>query len=257
MRTVCSAGLFRIFISVLFADILFVCSSGIGAESADKLIELSEDVTVIKLTEGIWLHTSYFDIQGYRRVPANGLIVVEGRHAMMIDSSWTNEQTILLFDWIGKEHGARIETVVPTHSHIDCAGGLAEAHRRNANSFALDKTAEILKRTDKPVPKHWFSKRLSLSCGQTRVELAYFGAGNTIDNITAWIPEKKILFGGCMIKSRNAQNLGNTKETDLDQWPKTLKKAKQAYPQTKIVIPGHGRYGGMDLIDHTIELLKR
>jgi len=257
MRTVCSAGLFRIFISVLLADILFVSSPGIGAEPGDKLIELSEDVTVTKLADGVWLHTSYFDIQGYRRVPANGLIVVEGSCAMMIDLPWTDEQAGVLFDWIGREQGAMIETVVPTHSHIDCAGGLAEAHRRNANSFALDKTAEILKRTDKSVPKNWFSRRLSLSCGQTRVELAYFGAGHTVDNITAWIPEKKILFAGCMIKSQNTQNLGNTKEADLDKWPKTLKKVKQAYPQAKIVIPGHGQYGGTGLIDHTIELLKQ
>jgi metallo-beta-lactamase class B len=89
------------------------------------------------------------------------------------------------------------------------------------------------------------------------VELAYFGAGHTIDNITAWIPEKKILFAGCMVKSRNAQNLGNTKEADLDQWPKILKKVREAYSEAKIVIPGHGLYGGTDLIDHTIELLRR
>ena len=173
---------------------------------------------------------------------------------MMIDLPWTDEQTGLLFDWVGKVHGAKVETVVPTHSHIDCAGGLAEAHRRKADSFASDKTVEILKRTNKPVPKNWFSRRLSLACGQTRVELAYFGAGHTIDNITVWIPEKKILFAGCMVKSRNAQNLGNTKEADLDQWPKTLKKVREAYSEAKIVIPGHGRYGGTVLIDHTIEL---
>jgi metallo-beta-lactamase class B len=158
MKIVCSAGLFRVFIIVLLVDILFVCSSGIGAESADKPIELSEDVTVTKLTEGVWLHTSYFDIQSYKHIPANGLIVVEGRHAMMIDLPWTDEQAGLLFDWVGKVHGATVRTVVPTHSHIDCAGGLAEAHRRKADSFAQDKTAEILKCTGKPVPKNWFSR---------------------------------------------------------------------------------------------------
>lgn len=254
MRTVCSAGLFKIFIGMLLVDILLTCSSVIGAESADKPIDLSDDVTVTKIIDGVWLHTTYFDIQGYRRVPANGLIVVDGSRAMMIDLPWTDKQAGLLFDWIAKEHGAAIEIVVPTHSHIDCAGGLAEAHLRKADSFALDKTVEILKRTDKPVPKNCFSRRLSLACGQTRVELAYFGGGHTIDNITAWIPEKKILFAGCMIKSQNAQNLGNTKEADLDQWPTTLKKVRQAYPEAKIVIPGHGTYGGTDLIDHTIEL---
>jgi glyoxylase-like metal-dependent hydrolase (beta-lactamase superfamily II) len=95
---------------------------------------------------------------------------------------------------------------------------------------------------------------MSLSCGDTRVELAFLGAGHTIDNIVVWIPKKKILFGGCLIKSQNAGNLGNTKEADLMSYPVTLKKVREQYSEVKIVIPGHGRPGGIELIDHTIEL---
>jgi metallo-beta-lactamase class B len=131
---------------------------------------------------------------------------------------------------------------------------LAEAHRRGADSFALEKTAEILKKTNKPAPMNWFTERMSLICGDTNVELAYLGGGHTVDNIVAWIPARKILFGGCLVKSQNARNLGNTDEADLINYPATLKKVREKYSEAKIVIPGHGRPGGIELIDHTIEL---
>ena len=226
----------------------------IGSQSDDVEIQLNEDVTVRRLAEGVWLHTTYYDISGLKNVPANGLIVIDGKHAMMIDLPWTEEQTGALFDWIEQRHDAVIEKVVPTHSHIDCVGGLAEAHRRGADSFALEKTAEILKRTNKPIFKNWFTERMSLSCGDIRVELAFLGGGHTVDNIVAWIPSGKILFGGCLIKSLNARNLGNTKDADLKSYPATLRKVRKRYSEAKIVVPGHGRPGGIKLIDHTIEL---
>jgi len=111
-----------------------------------------------------------------------------------------------------------------------------------------------LKQTNKPAPRNWFTERMSLSCGNTSVELAFLGGGHTVDNIVAWVPARKILFGGCLVKSLNARNLGNTEDADLINYPATLKKVREKYSGAKIVIPGHGRLGGIELIDHTIEL---
>jgi metallo-beta-lactamase class B len=224
------------------------------AQSDDAGIRLSGDVTVRGLAEGIWLHTTYFDIGDLKHVPANGLIIVDGEHAMMIDLPWTDEQAGILFDWIVREQKAAIQKVIPTHFHTDCAGGLAEAHRRGADSFALEKTAELLKKTNKPVPRNWFTERMSLSCGKTRVELAFLGGGHTVDNIVAYIPSRKILFAGCLVKSLSAKNIGNTEDADLINYPVTLKKVRERYSDAKIVVPGHGQPGGLNLIDHTIRL---
>ena len=57
-----------------------------------------------------------------------------------------------------------------------------------------------------------------------------------------------------MIKALNAGNLGDTDEADLMSYPATLKKVREKYSGAKIVIPGHGRSGGIELVDHTIEL---
>jgi metallo-beta-lactamase class B len=95
---------------------------------------------------------------------------------------------------------------------------------------------------------------MSLGCGDVRVQLAFLGGGHTVDNVVAWIPAKKILFGGCLVKSMNARNLGNITEADLAGYPVTLKKVKEKYSEAKIVVPGHGGPGGMDLLEHTIAL---
>jgi metallo-beta-lactamase class B len=242
-------------ITVLFLGcVLSVIDSDICAQSGNESIKLSDDVEVRQLAEGVWLHVSYYDIDGFENVPANGIIVIDTNEAIMIDLPWTDEQTGVLFNWVTKKQNATIKKVVPTHWHIDCSGGLAEAHRRKAESFALDKTVELLKTNNKPAPVNWFTDRLSLSCGKIRMELAYFGPGHTVDNIAAWIPAKKILFAGDLVRARNARNLGNTAEADVEIWPKTLKKVRDAFPDAKIVVPGHGQPGGMELIDHTINL---
>ena len=241
-------------LALLLVSILSAIGSGLYAQSVDDTIKLARDVEVRQLADGVWLHTTYYDIDGYENVPANGIIVIDSNEAIMIDLPWTDEQTGVLFDWVTKKQNAAIKKVAPTHWHIDCAGGLAEAHRRQAESFALDKTVELLKSNNKPAPVNWFTDRLSLSCGKIRVDLAYFGPGHTVDNIVAWVPVKKILFGGDLVRARNARNLGNVTEADVESWPKTLKKVKEVFPDAKIVVSGHGQPDGMELIDQTIRL---
>ena len=244
-------------IKILCIGILVILGiSNASAQSDNEIVKLSDDVEVKKLARGIWLHTTYYDIEGFENFPANGLIIIDSEDAIMIDLPWTDEQAGLLFDWVAEKQDATIKKVIPTHWHIDCTGGLGEAHRRKAESFALDKTVELLKANDEPAPLNWFTDKLSLICGNISVELAYLGPGHTIDNIVAWIPDKNILFGGCMVKSMNAGNLGNTTETDVESWPDTLKKVKEVYHEIKIVVPGHGQPGGIELIDHTINLCR-
>ena len=133
-------------------------------------------------------------------------------------------------------------------------GGLAEAHRRGAASYALDKTVTLAQENQLPVPQRAFTDTCTLRCGKTAVVLEYFGAGHTLDNIVAWLPRQKILFGGCLIKSLNSNSLGNTADGDLAAYPKTVRAVRAAYPQAEVVVPGHGAWGSIELVDHTLDL---
>ena len=66
---------------------------------------------------------------------------------------------------------------------------------------------------------------------------------------------KKILFGGCMVKSLDGGR-GYLGDANLKQWSATISKVKKAFPGAKIVIPGHGDQGGIALLDYTIKMFE-
>jgi metallo-beta-lactamase class B len=236
---------------------LTACGSRPIPRQNDKSINLSEDVTVEEISLGIWLHTTHMHVKGYGKVGTNGLIVINGQSAIMIDLPWTNKQTGILFDWVKETQNVNIQTVVPTHSHADCAGGLKEAHRRGADSIALKKTIQLMAQANRPLPKKSFDDKIDLKVGDRSIELSYIGSGHTVDNIVAWIQDSKVLFAGCLLKGLDAKSIGNTADADLDSYPETLNTIRQKYGGAMVVVPGHGKPGGLEIVDHTANLLKK
>lgn len=86
-----------------------------------------------------------------------------------------------------------------------------------------------------------------------RVLFLYPGAAHTIDNTLVYLPDRKVLYGTCMV--RGSDSLGYTADADLKSWPSAIEFAKQL--GAKIVIPGHGPVGGPELLDKTLELAKK
>ena len=105
-----------------------------------------------------------------------------------------------------------------------------------------------------PVPDHGFKDSLELHLGEKLIKCYFPGAAHSLDNIVVWIPSEKLLFPGCMVKSSGAKDLGNTADGDLTAYSKTIDAVIRKFPTTQIVIPGHGNYGGFELLTHTREL---
>ena len=63
------------------------------------------------------------------------------------------------------------------------------------------------------------------------------------------------MFGGCLIKELDATK-GYLGDANVAAWSNTVEKVKNAYPNVKIIIPGHGNYGDKKLLDYTINLFK-
>jgi metallo-beta-lactamase class B len=248
---------YRFIVPVLILGLALAGCQSSRVAPKGKSIRVSDDVTLQPIAPGVWVHTTYFDVPDYGRTGANGLVVVSGADAVLIDLPWTDEQTAVLFDWIAENSGATVKAVVPTHFHRDCMGGLAEAHRRGATSYGLDKTIAFARQDHLPAPQCSFKLRTAVRCGTSMILVTYPGAGHTTDNVVAWLPKQRVLFGGCLIKSLDSQSLGNTSDGDLTAYPTTLKKVKAAYPSAGIVVPGHGDWGGPELIDHTLKLCSK
>jgi metallo-beta-lactamase class B len=217
---------------------------------------LSEDLMVEQIGTNIWRHVSYRELERFGRSAANGLIVVSEGTAALIDTPWTDALTAELFEWVSRSLGARVKTVVVTHSHPDCLGGLEAAHEREAISYSSASTASFARRDGKAAPENTFTESMTVVVGSRELQLHFAGPGHTSDNIVVWIPDDSILFGGCLVRSGSSTHLGYTDEADLVNWSRTIDSLRKRYEALRLVVPGHGTPGGAELLDRTLELLK-
>lgn len=222
-----------------------------------KTIKISNDIELIKISDNAFIHVSYFETQNYGRVGANGLIFINGNKAFLFDSPWNDSLTKDLVSWMTDSMKIEVVGFIPNHWHSDCMGGLGYLKSQKIESYANQTTIDIAKTKNLPIPDHGFRDSLQLQFGNKLIKCYYFGAAHSLDNIVVWIPSEKILFAGCMVKSVNSNDLGNTADGDLIAYPKTIDKLIDRFPMAKIVIPGHGQFGEFELIKHTKVLLSK
>ncbi|MEW5802207.1 MAG: subclass B1 metallo-beta-lactamase [bacterium] len=221
-------------------------------------VQLSSDLIVRQLAEGIWLHTSTKNIEQYGGpVPSNGLLVVTSDGAVLIDTAWTDEQTTRLLDWAEGSLGAKVRLLIVTHAHEDRLGGIRAAHARGVVSHGSDLTGTLAQKGGWPPLMELFSGQRSLQVGNRQMELFFPGHGHSPDNIVVWLSRERILVGGCLVKDLHANNLGNLADADINSWKNAIIKVMTKYPGVDLIIPGHGEPGGENLLKHTLMLLNR
>jgi metallo-beta-lactamase class B len=222
-----------------------------------KSIEVyhSEDLIITQISHNAFLHTSFKQTNDFGNVPCNGMIVRDSNEVVVFDTPTNNKSADDLINFIKEKLHCKINAIVPTHFHDDCLGGLASFHKSKIPSFGNFSTIELAKANNVVVPQNGFKDSLKLSLGNTYAVVKYFGQGHTKDNVVGYFPKENILFGGCLIKELDATK-GYLGDANVSEWSNTVDKVKQQYPNVKIVIPGHGEIGGIELLDYTIKLFK-
>ncbi|ANQ48861.1 subclass B1 metallo-beta-lactamase [Flammeovirga yaeyamensis] len=215
----------------------------------------TETLKLQAISEHVWQHTSYLNTQSFGKVECNGILVIDDEEAVLIDTPTDAESTEELYNWL-QENDIELKAVVPTHFHVDCTAGLNFLHKKGVESYGSYLTLLNASRHHQPIPQNAFKDSLTIMVDDHEVKFKYFGKGHTTDNITAYIPSDKVLFGGCLVKALGWSK-GNLEDADTIAWPESLSELKLAYPDVKKVVPGHGKIGGMDLIDYSIELFTK
>ena len=240
---------------LLLLIILEICLVKLSfAQNQYQKFQVSEDIEIIKINDNAYVHVSYAEVSGWGRVASNGLIYLNNGEAALFDTPMTDSLTKDLMDWISSKLKAKVTLFVPNHWHRDCIGGLAYLNSLGIESYANEITVEIAKSKNLPITTHGFRDSLALSLGDKKIFCEFLGAAHAIDNIVIWLPSEKILFAGCMAKEVGSKNLGNTADADLTAYPETIKKVLNKYRNAEIVIPGHGEFGGIEILKHTLEL---
>jgi len=215
----------------------------------------SNDLTIIQISDNAFVHTSYLQTNTFGNVPCNGMIIRNGKEVLVFDTPTNNKSSNELIDFLKKKLNCKIKAIVPTHFHSDCLGSLASFHSEKIPSYANVNTIQLTKANNLVSPQNGFKDSLKLELGNTYALVNFPGEGHTKDNVIGYFPAENILFGGCLIKELQATK-GFLGDANVYEWSNTVEKVKQKYPDVKIVIPGHGKIGGVELLDYTIKLFK-
>lgn len=239
--------------------LLVVVLTGISAKEKDPDTDTaytSERLVISRISPHCYVHTSYKQTNDFGKVPCNGMIVIDQHEAIIFDTPTDDQGAEELIRWLNDTMKIQVLAVIPTHFHDDCLGGLNIFHKNNIPSFAHQATIDLAGKNNLPVPQNSFKDSMTFPVGDKKVTAVYFGEGHTTDNIIGYFAHEKILFGGCLIKALKAGK-GYLGDANTAAWSGTVEKIKVAYPDVRMVVPGHGAWGNKKLLDYTARLFRK
>jgi glyoxylase-like metal-dependent hydrolase (beta-lactamase superfamily II) len=240
--------------------------------------KLDSALYVSKYSDTVYIITHFFPWE------SNSLIIkASDSDIVLIDTPYDNDATLQMLNWIKKNLNPQNITAINTGFHIDNLGGNGCLLDNKIDIYGSDLTVKLIDersyKTQQQIltwlnnpgqekyrkvyesmvfkkPNHLFKIQdgLNLKIGSLSFEVFYPGESHSPDNVVVYIKELHLLFGGCMVKSLEAKNLGFTGDANLRDWPTSIRKIQKKYPQATIVIPHHGNWGDRSLLKHTLDL---
>jgi metallo-beta-lactamase class B len=212
------------------------------------VIGCGHGVTLRPIAPGVWLHVTARDGLG-----ANGLVVEGERASILVDSGWNDGDAARLLAFAARRHRP-VAALIVSHAHDDRIGGAGLVRRRGVPIYALPSTIAHARERRQTVPDRPVRDGDTVSVGGATVSIGFVGPGHSDDNLIVWVPGARVLFGGCLVKSSAAPDLGNVAEADFAAWPRAIATLRARFPDAQQVVPGHGPLGG-DALAHTLALL--
>lgn len=224
-----------------------------------------------EVAPGVWFHEGDIGRKGHCN---NGWVVFKD-YVLVIDANFpSGAREVLPKIKASTDHPIRF--AFDTHHHGDHAYGnkvwtdlgativahegvLAEMKKYETGHFGTvpgrwedtAKGRDDVRESSLQPPSLLFPKAMVFDDGTRRVELHWFGIAHTLGDGFAWLPKERVLFTGdaCVNGPYNYMGDGNSKD-----WIPTLEAARALNP--KIVCPGHGLIGGVEVLDNQIAFFK-
>lgn len=212
----------------------------------------AQKLEITKLKDDFYVFTTYKDYGG-APFPSNGMYVLTENGAIIIDSPWDTTQCQPLLDSIQKNHGKKVIMAIATHYHDDRTGAFDFFKSKGIQTWSTKKTRDLCRRHNEKQAEFTFRKDTVFAFGKHPLRAFFPGEGHTKDNIVVWFPDDKILYGGCLVKSVAADNLGNVADANLKAYPRTIEKLLKEFPDRELTIPGHQGWNG-DALRYTLKL---
>jgi glyoxylase-like metal-dependent hydrolase (beta-lactamase superfamily II) len=238
-------------------------------------IDIAADLTIKEIGNGAFVVTHSFPW------PANSLLVeMANSDLVIVGSTYAPEAMSSLLGWADAHFGLRRIVAINTGYHVDNLGGNAALVKRGVPIYGSKETADLLQRqgertrkivlnliTDKassvyqaharmvlipPTRMFVLPEGLRLRFGNEQVVVFWPGPSQAPDKVVVYFPERRLLFGGCMILG--GDKIGNVADADMSSWPDAVR-ALVRFP-ADVVVPGHGERLDPQLVQHTLDLLQ-
>lgn len=228
------------------------------SDLVQQRVEFGE-VVLSRISDRLWMHTSYLDLPGTGPIASNGLIVLREDDAILVDTAWTEPQTEDILRYAAAVLDRPVRQAVITHFHQDKMGGIGALHRAGVETWAHALTNELAPTVDfEPARNVIAFGADGFATGPARAALGpmtvfYPGPGHTRDNITVGI-EDEFAFGGCLIKGEKSRSLGNLEDSDVANYADAARRFGAAFPDASIIVMSHSAPEGRGAIRHTIRM---
>ncbi|HCH0444865.1 TPA: CAM family subclass B1 metallo-beta-lactamase [Pseudomonas aeruginosa] len=228
---------------------LLVFSLGVFGQTGDAL-------KISQLSGDFYIFTTY---QTYKdaKVSANGMYVVTDEGVVLIDTPWDETQLQPLLNYIKEKHNKDVVMSVSTHFHEDRTNGIEFLRTKGVKTYTTKKTDELSQKKGYERAEFLLEKDTEFKIGQYKFQTYYPGEGHAPDNIVVWFPNERILYGGCFIKSTEAEDIGNLSDANIDEWSNSIKNVQKKFKNPKFVIPGHDGLASTKSLKHTLKLIKK
>jgi metallo-beta-lactamase class B len=261
---------------VLWAGTVF-SSAGVATVEPTAL---DKDLAVQTIEPGVFMVVHRFP------TACNSLIVRCSQHEFVwVDTPCTNQATEPVHRWLRQTFADPNIIQINTGFHNDNLGGNGYLIDQGIPCYGSDLTPKLIaerwEQTKQKVLPYYtqagekyrdafvaqnlvppnrlypLSQGLTLHVGDESVEVFFPGPSHTPDNVVVCFRNRRILFGGCMILTLAAKAPGFVGDADTAAWPISVRKVLEHYPQTRLVVPGHGAWGGPELLRHTVRLCEQ
>ena len=234
---------------ILIVTFIFSLTNIFGQTEKAKL-------KISHLTGEFYIYTTYSTYEG-EQVPANGMYLVTNNGIVLFDTPWDTTQFQPLMDSIKLRHNKSVELCIVTHWHSDRTEGLEYYKQKGIKTYTTALTDELSKKNNKKRAEFLMTKDTIFNVGQYSFETYYPGRGHTADNIIVWFDKEKILYGGCLIKGADAENLGYFGDANITEYETTLKNVQKKCPNPKYIIISHSDWNNINSLKHSIKLAKK
>jgi metallo-beta-lactamase class B len=217
---------------------------------------LEPKLKISHLSGDFYVYTTYNTYES-NLIPAHGMYLLTDRGAVLFDTPWDTTQFQPLLDSIKAKHNKNVTLCIATHWHSDKTEGLEYYKQQGIETYTTLLTDELSKKNNKRRAEFLMAKDTVFNVGQYSFETYYPGGGHTEDNIVIWFSKEKILYGGCLIKGTEAENLGYLGDANIAEYETTLNKVKNKFPDPKFILVSHHDWTDINSLQHSIKLAKK